>query len=137
MLLVPGSVTMSTMKLNSKKMLLIDGIGAVVSCCFLGILLPKFSKSVGMPVEQLYFLATIALFFAIFSLTSFLKVKNEWFKFLKWVAVANLLYSLMTAGLVFVNFEDLGYLGKIYFLAEIPIVFILAIIEWKIGSRQN
>ena len=75
------------MKINSQKMLLIDGLGALLSFVFLGILLPLFHEAIGMPIDKLYFLAGIALLFAFFSLGSFWRLKEDWSKFLKFISV--------------------------------------------------
>ena len=51
-------------KLNSKKLFLIDGFGAIISAFLLGVVLVKFQEKIGVPVSVLYLLATIPVFFA-------------------------------------------------------------------------
>jgi hypothetical protein len=45
---------------NSKKIFLIDGIGALLSAVFLGVILVKFEESFRMPRTILYLLSSVA-----------------------------------------------------------------------------
>ena len=114
-----------------KNLFLIDGIGALVSAIFLGIVLVSLHSLIGMPRNILYLLAVIPCFFAVYSFTCHFAAIKNWQPYLKIIAVANLLYCCLTLGLVLGLREQLTYLGIGYFIIEIIIVVALAIFEWR------
>lgn len=116
-------------KLNARKLLLIDGIGALVSALFLGVVLVVLQPHIGMPVETLHLLAILAVIFAIYSFGSYFLLKEKWSYYLQIIALVNLSYCLLTLGLVIKYFEKLTLLGLAYFGIEILIIFILVRLE--------
>jgi hypothetical protein len=118
-------------KINPTKLFLIDSLGGLLSAFMLGFVLVKFENSVGMSRSILYFLSGIALVFSVYSFVCFLWGIKNWQIYLKIIAIANLLYCCLTVILMIYGYEKLTVLGLIYFVLEIMIVVILAIIELK------
>ena len=119
------------MQLTDKKLLLIDGFGAVSSAILLGYVLVKFQEYFGMPQETLYLLATVALGFATFSITSGLIVKGAYKRHLKIIAALNLAYCCLTLSLVIFYFSELSLPAITYFVGEILLVLSLAYTEFS------
>lgn len=115
-----------------KIIFLIDGVGALVSAIFLGVILIQLKAIIGMPEDILIPLALIALVFAGYSLGNAFRMQKEWKRYLRIIAIANLLYCLLTLGLVTYHFSFLGTLGLIYFILEILIIIVLVKLEWEI-----
>ena len=118
---------------NSKKALLIDGIGAIVSATSLGIILVKFQPHFGMPVLELRLLVYCACCFAVYSLGSYFLAKKKWRFFLKIIAVVNLLYCFVSIVFLGINASLLTILGWLYFIPEVIIVGGLAVLELKVA----
>lgn len=119
---------------HPRQVFLIDGLGALLTAVMLGIVLAQLESFFGMPRAKLYVLAGIAVIFAIYSLTCYWRLPIHWQPYLRAIAVANLLYCCVTAGLVVYLYEELTIWGIGYFVGEIVIVVSLAIFEWKVGA---
>lgn len=123
-----------TLKINLRTFFMIDGIGAIISAVMLGTVLVKFQNYIGMPVNSLYSLAFIpVLFFAydlVFLFAPFRKTVH-----LRIIAIANLLYVMLSLTLVIFHFGQLTALGLTYFIGEILIVVFLA--RWELRSAQK
>jgi len=111
-----------------------DSLGALLTAIVLGLIFTRFENAVGMPQKVLYPLSFIACIFSIYSLFCYLIKIENWRPFLKIIAIANLLYCCLTIGFIFYLYQKLTVLGFIYFVLEIIIVTILAIIELKTAS---
>jgi len=121
-------------KLHPRLLFFIDGFGAIVSCIFLGIVLPYLISYVGMPLKVLYFLAALPIGFAIFSFSCyFLKIK-QWKPYMKTISIINTMYCLLSLFFLVLHFEKLEPLGVLYFIVEICLVLFIALIEWKTSS---
>jgi hypothetical protein len=117
--------------INPYKLFLADSIGALLSALLLGIVLVNLEHTFGMPKNTLYILSLCAIAFCIYSfLCFFFKVKN-WPPFMKAIAITNLGYCCLTLGLVIYFHQQITALGYIYFILEIIIIIMLAIIELK------
>ncbi len=114
---------------NPKRLFLIDGIGAVVSAIFLGVVLVQVEVYIGMPKTVLYVLASLACLYAIYSLSCSFFLPANWRPFLKGIALANLLHCGLTLGLVIYFYQKLTVLGITYFLLEMMIVVGLVVLE--------
>lgn len=125
------------MQTQSKKLLLVDGLGAVLSTVMHGVVLVMLHEQIGMPKYVLYPLALIAVAFAIFSLGSYFLASGKWWRNLKAIAIANLSFCLLSAVLMALYFQDLSLIGKLYFGAEILVVVILAGIELRTAARDS
>ena len=114
-----------------KQLFLVDGLGALLSAFFLGIVLVGFKNHIGMPVNTLYILAIVPVFFAIYSFSCYFLLHNNHRHFLKGIAIANLLYCCMTITLLIYYYQSLTILGLGYFLLEILIIGVIVGVELK------
>lgn len=119
------------MKIKPRTLLLWDGLGALVSAFLLGFVLVKWESFFGMPPPVLFYLAGLALIFAIYSLTAYFLNPQPLKKYLKIIALINLLYCLLTLIILFINFSKLSTWGLLYFFLEILIILGLVYLEWK------
>ena len=120
-----------------KKLFLADGLGAIVSAFFLGVILAKYEPSFGMPKTVLYFLASIACLFAVYSLGCLFLVTKNFQPYLKGIALANLSYCCITIALVLYFSQKLTILGWTYFILELIVLVFLARLEGKTIARLN
>ncbi|MBP6333929.1 MAG: hypothetical protein KA444_00550 [Bacteroidia bacterium] len=124
------------MILNSKKLFLLDSLGALLSTFLLGVVLVSYQSHFGMPVSVLYFLSGIAAIFFAYSFLCYLIPNENWRPFLKLIAIANLLYAFLSFGLVLYFKSEITPLGWIYFLAEVIVIAQLVRFELKIALKQ-
>ncbi len=122
--------------LQSKKLLLLDSIGALVSAISLGVLIPVLHSYFNFPMDVLYILAGIAVVFSVYSLLSYLFSGKKWRNYLRVIAIANLSYCVLTAGLMVKFLDDISMLAIAYFVGEILLVVSLAIWELKVASQK-
>jgi hypothetical protein len=122
---------------NSKRLFLIDGLGACLTAFFLVAILARFEDSFGMPRTVLYFLSLVACIYAIYSFCCHFFISSNWRPYLKAIAIANAIYCCLTFGLVIYFYPILTILGLLYFLLEIIVVSILVLIELKALSGTN
>jgi hypothetical protein len=113
---------------------LIDSIGALTTA-FLLFVLRNFNEYFGMPESILTYLSVIAVFFCIYSTTCFFVIKANWILFIKIISIANLLYCVLTIGLVIFYNPQLTTIGTAYFLGEIAIIIGLVYIELKVATE--
>jgi hypothetical protein len=88
-----------------------------------------------MPVSVLTQLSMIAACFCIYSALCFLFLKRNWAPFIQIIGIANLLYCVLTMGVVLIHFQRLTALGIAYFLGEIVIVSVLIYIELNVAGE--
>ena len=119
------------MNLHPRTLFLIDGLGAMLSAIFLGVVLVKLEHYFGMPKNVLYGLASVACIFAVYSLTNHFCFPENWRFYLKGIATANFVYCLVTLSLAIYYSKALTSLGIFYFLAEVMVIIGLVMIEWK------
>jgi len=112
---------------------LIDGLGAAMSALLLLLLIVPFQSFFGFPSDAALKLSVLPFLFSIYSLTCYF-TKPSSTVFLKIIAVANILYCLLSLGLVLIYFAQLTIFGLLYFLVEKLIVVPLAIWEWKLSK---
>lgn len=112
---------------------LIDGIGAAMSALLLLLVIVPFQTFFGFPSDAALKLSVLPLIFSIYSLTCYF-TKPSSPVFLKIIAVANILYCLLSLGLVIFYFAQLTVFGLLYFLIEKLIVVPLAVWEWKLSK---
>ena len=122
-----------------KTLFLTDGLGAMLTAFLLFAVLRNFNEYFGMSETILTYLSAIALFFCIYSMTCFFFLKGNWTPFIRAIAYANLLYCILTIGLLIICNSTLTVLGITYFLTEIAIVCVLVYIELKVAKtiKQN
>lgn len=120
----------NTLLNHPRKIFLIDGTGACLSALFLLLLL--WSNLSGMPERELFFLACTAGVFAVYSFCYYLFVRDKWRRYLKNIILANVLYCLVTIGLVVYYYEMLTPIGIAYFLGEVVVIGVLVRFEAKV-----
>lgn len=123
--------------LNSKKLFLIDGLGAFLTAFFIGIVLRMFEDVFGMPSKFLDILSVLACIFTLYSMSCYFFVGQNWRTYLKIIAVANLMYCLLTAVLVMLLYQQITILGIIYFIGEIFIIIALVYFELSVSFRNT
>lgn len=117
------------MRSKPKQLFLIDALGAVLTASLLSGVLANFERTFGMPQKVLYGLSLIAVFFAIYSFSCYFRDLKNWQPYLKAIAIANLSYCCLTAGLMVYFYQKLTLLGVLYFIGEIIIIVCLSIFE--------
>lgn len=116
------------------KLLLADSLGAFLSAALLaGILLP-FESVFGMPARVLYVLLIIAVVYALFSLSCYLARPRPGKPYLRTMAIANVLYAVLTAGLLACYYSRLSAWGLLYFVLELMVLLSLSLLEWRASS---
>lgn len=119
------------MALNTKQVILIDGLGACTSALFLGVVLPAMQVWIGMPIGVLYLLAAVAVLYAFNAFTAYRFAGDgagaE--RRLRAIVVANLLYCLLTGSLVAVYLRELTAWGVAYFTLEVAVILGLVSVE--------
>lgn len=125
---------MSKMTLAPKRLFLMDGLGGMLSAFLLGVVLPRFETAFGMPRKVLYSLSGLACVYAVCSLLSCWRIKDNWRPYMRGIVIANLLYCCLTIGLVIYHRQEITKLGLLYFLLEIAVILGLAIMELKTVS---
>lgn len=121
----------------TKKLFLIDALGAVLSSFSIGFGSLYFSNILGMPNTVLTILTIIPVFYFFYSFINYIKArKNKKLnKQLRTIAFANLTYSILTLSLLFYYFSQLSVLEITYFILEIIVLICLTRIELK--SAKN
>ncbi len=124
-------------RLSSKKLFLIDGLGALLSAFLSGIILVRFECVFGMPPKVLHILAAIACTLAAYSLTRYFLTKKSrgiHFKIIGW---SNLVYCCLTLALTLYFYHQLSVFCIIYFSGEISLILVLAMLELRAGSHER
>lgn len=116
---------------------LIDGLGALVSASFLGLVLATWETVFGIPKGVLHNLAVIALLFSVYSLLCHFKRPKHWKIFLRIIASANLVYCAVALAVILQHQDTISILGILYFLGEKTIVIALAIFELRVTFRKD
>lgn len=112
-----------------RKVFLLDGVGAILSTSALVCILLFFQELFGMPYTTIIGLVMIAFTLIIYSFTCyFINVKPQKTAILL-VAIANLIYCLLTLSLVLIHYSMLSTLAVIYFVAEIVIILLIVRLE--------
>lgn len=125
------------MVLNPKKTFLIDALGALLSAFLLGVVLVSFEEFFGMPKQVLYYLAFTSSLFAVYSFLCYLKTPENWPNYLRAIAILNIFYCFVTAGLIVQFFQQLTIFGIIYFACEILLILNLVSIELKLAMHHS
>ncbi len=120
---------------NPKQLLLLDGIGALVSAFFLGVVLVQLESLFGIPRQTLYFLAFLPCLFAVYDFFCFWRIEQNIGFFIKVIAVINVLYCCLSLGFAFYHADRITVLGWGYILIEILIVLALVAVEWRVAGE--
>lgn len=118
-----------------KTLFLIDSIGACMTAFSLFVIMRPFSAYLGMPATVLSYLSAIAICFGMYSMTCFLFLKTRTAPFIRLISIANILYCVLTTGLLINYAPSLSLLGTIYFSTEILIICLLSYIELRVAAK--
>ncbi len=120
-----------------KNIFLLDSFGALLTSIILFFILRNFNDFFGLPKDIFEYLSIIAFAFFVYSLSYYFLVKQNWKPFLKIICTANILYCILTFGILIYNYESVSIFGIIYFLAEIVVITGLVILEMKIIKSKS
>ncbi|MCI9847018.1 hypothetical protein [Flavobacterium pectinovorum] len=119
-----------------KNIFLLDGCGALLTTLLIFFVLRTFNDFFGLSKSTLEYLASVGLVFSIYSLSCYFLVSNHWKSFLKIICTANILYSVLTFGIIIFNYQNISIFGMIYFLGEIIVIGGVVYFEIKAIKRQ-
>jgi len=119
---------------TSRSILLLDGVGAVVTAVAVGLVLPALQPFFGVPTPMLRLLGGLAVAFAIYSLGHHFTGRNTPVA-LRTIALANLGYCVLTLFILAAHRSQVTPLTWIYFGGEIAIVTALARRELSLARR--
>lgn len=118
---------------QTRLLFLIDALGALITAFMLGFIWHNYCPYTGMPPAVLKKLALTALLLCSYSGICAFFLKNRSSSFIKAIAVANLLYCILTSSLLVIYYAELTLLGIIYFVAELLIITGLVGLEYKVA----
>ncbi len=116
------------------KLLLLDGIGAMVTAGSMALVLAPLEPLFGLPRATAYGLALLGALFASYSLSGALSEPKRSRTRLRNIAIANLGYCALSLGLMIHHKSELTPLGRVYLGAEIAIVALLSKYELKVAK---
>ncbi|WP_073485300.1 MULTISPECIES: hypothetical protein [unclassified Flavobacterium] len=116
---------------DPKNIFLLDGFGALLTAVLLFFVLRTFNSFFGLSKITLVYLSLIAFIFFIYSSVCFFLAKNNWKLYLKIICTANILYCILTFGILIYNFQSISIFGIAYFLGEIVVIGGLVFLEIK------
>ncbi|CAC9975373.1 hypothetical protein FLAPXU55_03086 [Flavobacterium panici] len=114
-----------------KNIFLIDAVGASLTFILLFLVLRTFNNFFGLSKTTLEYLSLLALAFSIYSFICFFLAKNNWKLYLKIICTANILYCILTFGIILYYYRSISIFGIVYFLGEIIIIIGIVILEIK------
>ena len=120
--------------MTTRRLLLVDFIGACLSASMLALVLPLSGWS-GLPRPLLFVLAAIAACLAAHAFVSHRRASARHERSLRAAATLNLLYCCVTAIALVVYWDALTVLDLVYFPAEMVIVVALAFVETRTASN--
>lgn len=125
---------MTKITLRPKQIFLVDGLGALLSAFLLGVVLVRYQATFGIPVNTLYFLAALPVFFAAFDFFIFFSVRKSLSTSFKIIAFANLIYCGISIGLGIYHQDQLTAYGWGYLILEVLVVVALALNELRLSK---
>jgi len=117
--------------LNARKLLLVDGIGALISAFLLGVVLVALEPIFGIPRLTLYFLALLPCLFAFYDFYYYQKKGKAQIGALRRIAYINIGYCFLSFAFAVYHIDELTLYGWAYIIVEIIIVLALAVLELK------
>ncbi|WP_037576080.1 hypothetical protein [Sporocytophaga myxococcoides] len=116
---------------------LTDSLGAMLTAFILFVLSRNFNEYIGMPIIVLTYLSVIAACFSIYSIACYFFLKENRISSIIAISVSNLLYCVLTIGLIIVYHPILTIAGITYFSMETIVICGLVFIELKVASEIN
>ncbi len=121
---------------KSKKILLVDAVGAVISA--LSLIIPySFVDFFGMPQNAVSIFIYISIIYSIYSTTIYFAKIENWSPYLTIICLMNIGYCIFIGYNIFKNLNSITLYGYLYFVNEILIILTLAIVEFKISRRTT
>ena len=117
-----------------RNLFLIDAFGALLSAFLLGVVLVRFDSLFGIPIPTLYYLASFPILFALFDFIICFSRPIPLNRYLRWIALSNLFYCVLSLSAAVYYSDSLTPLGWIYILTEVAIVTSIAVLELKIAT---
>ena len=117
---------------SPRHLLLVDGVGALMTSASTGLLLATEVLASGIPSWVLWILASVAFGYACFDAVGVFYVSDPR-PFLSGIAILNLVYCFITLVICCVFSRQLTWLGMIYFSLEAIVVIPLALWERRIA----
>lgn len=114
-----------------KNIFLLDSFGALLTTLLLYFVLRNFNDFFGLSKDVLEYLSIIAFTFFVYSVSCYFLVKQNWKSFLKVICTANILYCILTVGIIICYYQSISMFGIVYFLGEITVIFGLVFLEIK------
>lgn len=120
-----------------KNIFLLDGLGALLTTLLIFFVLRTFNDFFGLSKNILEYLAALALVFSCYSVSCYFLVSNNWKSFLKIICTANILYCILTIGVLFYQHQSISIFGIAYFLGEIAVIAGIVSLEIKMISEKQ
>lgn len=118
-----------------KNLFLVDAIGAMLTTVLLVVILINFNHYFGINKTTFSYLSLFVAFLFVYSTTCFFFLKDNWALYIRIISCANLLYCILTLGLMILNHDTVTTIGMTYFLIEITIIIGLVYIELNVANE--
>lgn len=135
MLLEETSRLQALIPSTPRAVFLMDGLGALLSMVMLGGVLVRFEAEFGMPKTVLFWLASAAAVFAVYSLSCSFFLPANWRPLLRIILFSNAAYAVISAALVVCFYGRLTGLGLTYFALELLVLALVVWVEWRAAFR--
>ncbi|MEZ0609266.1 hypothetical protein ACAW74_12155 [Fibrella sp. WM1] len=116
---------------------LLDGVGALITGGTLFCVARWYPTALGLPPNLLAILGRVAFVYAVYSMTCYLVRPRNTRLFLRFIAVANLVYCLLMLLAVIYHFQRMTIPGLVYFFVEDVVVVCLVYVELTISPMQK
>jgi len=123
-------------RLHHRNIWLLDAAGALVSVGLLAGVLPALQPWIGMPTPVLYGLALWAAGCVMYDAAVWTWADLDAPLPLRGIMLANTGYCAATPVLIAIHWDALTPLGRVYFVAEIPVIMGLVSLEWWVYRRR-
>ena len=126
---------MNGITIDKRKIFLIDGIGALITCFFLSVVFVRLEAMFRVPFHVLYILALLPALFSIYSLVCYLALKQNFKPFLRGIAAMNFMYCVLTTSVLFVFNQEITRLAWLYFSIELTLI--VGLIIWELRASAG
>jgi hypothetical protein len=119
---------MQYLTVNYRSIFLIDGIGAIFSALFTGLILPCWIDETGLPLRLVYALTLFPVVYGVYSLCCFYLPRQIKPWMLLTIIIANLFYCAVSTALI-VGLGSMTLLGKALLATEILVILGVVALE--------
>lgn len=123
--------------MTPKKMFFIGSMGALLSALLPAWVLAPLESRLGMAADVLYGLSAIACCYSLYPAYCYFFTQANWQRYLKIIAMANVLYGLLTIGIAVFFSGSIKLPALIYFSLELLVLSFLIILEWKLLAHAR